>query len=323
MTDSDTAQPRSLVYRLLDTYCGQTGLRLSAADPHGHAGLVETPAGKRRFFKGTRFDLNGQGAAEIANDKAYSLAFLKQSGLTVPAFHFIEGSNIRDGKRPPDEVLDFAEETEFPLYVKPNIGRKGRDVMRVDTYHTLQSALHILAGRHAQILVQEEIRGRDLRVVVLDGEVLCAVERKAPQVTGDGRSSLAELVDAHETVDAADGRIDFELSQQGQMLESVPEEGRTVRLLPVSNLSSGGSAAIITDEVAPEILSIARRAGETLSLRYAAVDLILPEDRPDAAAFILEVNAAPGFSHLHRQGPEEAALVEEIYRKVFDALLGG
>ncbi|MBN9673251.1 ATP-dependent carboxylate-amine ligase [Roseibium aggregatum] len=323
MTESDTARPRSLVYRLLDAYCRRTGLCLSAADSHGHAGLVETPDGTRRFFKGTRFDLNSQGAAEIANDKAYSLGFLRQSGLPVPAFHVAEGSPLRNGQYPPEEVFAFAEEAGFPLYVKPNCGREGKGVMRALTKSTLQNVLHVLAERNFQILIQQEILGRDLRVIVLDGEVLCVLERRAPEVTGDGRSSLANLIEAHETIDAADGRIDFELSQQGQMRQSIPEKDRVIRLLPVSNLSSGGMAEIVTDVTAPEILAIARDAARCLSLRYAAVDMILPEDRPDAVGFILEVNAAPGFTRLHRQGPEEAALVEGIYEKVFDAMFGG
>lgn len=236
MTGDTTPGSRSVVCQLLESYCAGKGLSLTTGDPHGHAGYVENRSGRRWFFKGTRFDLNPYGAAEIANDKAYACRFLKEAGIAVPASHFVQGDEVRTGKRPPEDVLDFAEDTGFPLYVKPNEGQEGRGVMRVDTYHTLQSALTILAKSHPAMLVQEEIRGTDLRVLVLDGEVLCAFERHAPQVTGDGTSSLAELVDAHPGIDPSDGRIDFELSQQALMLESVPEAGQTVALLPVSNL---------------------------------------------------------------------------------------
>lgn len=320
---SGPAGRRSLVSELLESYCAEKGLRLTLGDPHGHAGHVEDRAGRRRFFKGTRFDLNPYGAAEIANDKAYACRFLGEAGIAVPASHFVPGEEIRTGKRPPEEVLDFAEETGFPLYVKPNEGQEGIGVMRVDTYHTLQNALTILAKRHPAMLVQEEIRGTDLRILVLDGEVLCAFERHAPVVTGDGTSNLAELVDAHPSIDPSDGRIDFELSQQALMLESVPEAGRTVTLLPVSNLSSGGTAKIITAALAPELHAMARLVARTLGLRYAGVDLIVPfEQRPDTAAVVLEVNAAPGLANLHRRGWEETAAVRQIYEKVFDAAFG-
>ncbi|WP_299817908.1 ATP-dependent carboxylate-amine ligase [uncultured Roseibium sp.] len=321
MTETPSAQTRSLVFRLLETYCQRNELRLTAADPHGHAGLVESPPGKRWFFKGTRFDLNSYGAAEIANDKAYAAMFLKQAGLAVPAGQFISGAEIRGCKRLPDSVLDFAEQTGFPLFVKPNTGREGKDVMRIDTRHTLQSALHILAKRHDQLLMQEEIVGTELRVIVLDGEILAAVERHPPEVVGDGQRTLAELVEAEPRIDTADGRLDFELSQHGRDLETVPVPGETVTLLPIANLSSGGTARIVTPDLPPGLATIARRAAEILNLRYAAVDLILPDEtRPDTPAFILEVNAAPGLSNLSRQGAQEAALVEKIYEALFAML---
>ncbi|ASP35081.1 ATP-dependent carboxylate-amine ligase [Labrenzia sp. VG12] len=324
VTSEETASGgRSVVFQLLEAFCAGKGYRVTAGDPHGHAGHVESPTGKRWFFKGTRFDLNPYGAAEIANDKAYTCRFLKDAGIAVPASHFVPAASIRSGKRPPEEVLDFAEETGFPLFVKPNEGQEGRDVMRVDTYHNLQNALHLQAKRNEAMLVQEEIRGLDLRVLVLDGEVLCAFERRAPEVTGDGVSSLAELVDAHPSIDPSDGRIDFELSQQALMLESVPEAGQTVTLLPVSNLSSGGSARIITASLAPDLHALARLATRTLGLRYAGIDLIVPfEQRPDTTAVVLEVNAAPGLSNLYRQGWEETAAVKQVYETLFEAAFG-
>ncbi|MHA7775761.1 ATP-dependent carboxylate-amine ligase [Roseibium sp. M-1] len=314
---------RAIAFELLERYCGQRGFRLTAGDTHGHAGCVESPGGRRWFFKGTRFDLNTLGATEIANDKAYAGFFLKEAGFAVPAGHLVFSSDIRDGKRPPDPVLDFAEEQGFPLFVKPNCGREGRDVMRVDTYHTLQNALHLLAKRNDQMLVQEEVRGTELRVLVLDGGILCAIERRPPQIIGDGVRSLAEIIDADPRIDATEPRLDFELSQQGLMLETVPAAGQTVTLLPVANLSVGGTARIVTATLPENLATLARLTAKTLSLRYAAVDLILPETpRADAEAVVLEVNAAPGLGNLYRQGPEEARVVEEVYERVFGAMFG-
>lgn len=318
---ADGSRSRSAVFRLLERYCARNGLRLTGADAHGHAGLVENPTGKRWFFKGTRFDLNSLGASEIANDKAYAAGFLKAAGIAVPMGRFVAADDIRNRRRPPEDILDFAEDQGFPLFIKPNCGREGRDVMRVDTYHTLHNGLQILAKRHEQILVQEEIRGRELRLLLLDGEILCALERHPPVVTGDGTSSLAELIDADPRIDAADGRIDFNLSQQGLMLETVPEDSQTVVVLPVANLSAGGTARIVTDPMPADLATLARLAARSLALRYAAVDLILPEvPRPDAPAIVLEINAAPGLGRLYRQGSAEADLVEEVYSKVFAAL---
>ncbi|MEE4013107.1 ATP-dependent carboxylate-amine ligase [Roseibium sp. FZY0029] len=321
---TETAGRRALVFDLLETYCSRKGFRLTAGDSHGHAGMVESPSGKRWFFKGTRFDLNTLGAAEIATDKAYAAAFLKAAGLAVPDGRLVFARDIRKDCQLPRDLLDFAEQHGFPLFVKPNCGREGRDVLRVNTLHAFQDALSALAERNDQLLVQPEIRGQELRIVVLDGEVLCAIERRPPQITGDGLRSIAELIGADVRLEAVDPRLNVELSQQGLTLEAIPAPGQTVTLLPVVNLSAGGTARIVTGSLGPELAALARKAAQALALRYAAVDLILPDAAgAEADAIVLEVNAAPGLGNLARQGSEESAAVHQIYDRVFETMFAG
>jgi glutathione synthase/RimK-type ligase-like ATP-grasp enzyme len=310
----------SLVFQLLERFCAQNSLKLTAGDPHGHAGMVENPSGKRWFFKGTRFDLNTLGASEIANDKAYALKFLEENDITVPASHYVQSSAISEAKSLPADILKFSESAGFPLYLKPNIGQEGRDVVRVDTDQQLLPTLNHLAGKHEHLLLQEQVTGQELRIIILDGEVLCAIERCPPQVTGDGVRDMTKLLAEQPKIDRQDNRIETELLRQDLTLASVPAEGRQVTLLPITNLSAGGSAKFITDDLAPEVGSIACRATQTLGLRYAGVDLIIPSSgSQNPAAIVLEVNAAPGLSNISRQGPEEAEIVEKIYQKIFEA----
>lgn len=319
--DSTGTAGKSLVFQLLEHHCKERGFSLTEGDPYGNAGLVENPAGKRWYFVGTRFDINPLGSAEIARDKAYAARFLELNGLAVPATRLVFVSDL-SGKTPlPKTVLEFARKHGYPLFVKPNAGQEGLDVVRVETREALQDALHDIAQRHAQILVQEEIRGRDIRIVVLDGEALCTIERRPPHVTGDGMHSIAELVGKAGPVNADDSRVAALLASQGMGQDSVPSAGQVVPLLPVSNLSSGGSAQIVTDRVSSDLLELACRSASTLGLRYAGVDLIVPEDpKSGTSAYVLEVNAAPGLSNLFRQGPREAELVRQVYAGLFDKM---
>ncbi len=319
----DPGQPakesRSLVFRLLERYCTDNGLRLTAGDPYGHAGLVESPSGKRWFFKGTHFDLNPLGASEIADDKAYAANFLKAAGIAVPDTCFILAADVRKSGGLPEDLREFLSSRPFPLFVKPNIGQEGRGVMRAGNLQDLTAALRGLADTNEHLLVQSEIPGREFRVIVLDGEVLCAIERHPPGIIGDGRSTVSELIGAHAKIDPADVRLASELARQDMTFESIPEQDRTVSLMPVANLSAGGTASVVTASLEPDLRAVACKAAETLGLRYAGVDLILPDGMPPV---VLEVNTAPGLSNLYRQSPGEAALVEEIYAKVFGALFG-
>lgn len=312
---------RSVVFELLQLYCTEHGLRLTAGDGHGHAGCVENANGKRWLFKGTRFDINPLGCAEIANDKAYSLHFLEKAGVPVPESLLVFATEIRKGNQMSPSVSRFAEKQGFPLFLKPNIGREGRDVMRIHGGSELHNALQLLSHTHMQLLVQQEIQGRDLRVIILDGEVLCAIERKAPHVTGDGRQSIAALIGHDRRALAEDSRIDAALTLQGLTRASVPEAGKSIALLPVTNLSAGGTAEIVTDKLGSEFPEIARKAADTLGLRYAGVDMIVRGgDWTGADAVVLEVNAAPGLNNLFRQGPREAESVRSIYATLFNRL---
>ncbi|WP_422041165.1 ATP-grasp domain-containing protein [Roseibium sp.] len=312
---------RSVVYELLEQYCAEHGLHLTAGDSRGHAGCIEDGRGKRWFFKGTRFDINPLGSAEIANDKAYSLHFLEQAGVRVPESLLVFAQDVRTGRQLPADILQFVEDHGFPLFLKPNIGQEGQDVFRIHGFAELSDMLHRLSGTHPQLLLQPEMSGRDLRVIILDGDVLCAVERRAAQVTGDGRQSIATLIGAHTRIAPSDGRIDAALAHQGLTRDSVPGAGDRVALLPVTNLSTGGTADIVTGQLAPGVLDAARKAAAVLGLRYAGVDMILTGSAPHTAeAVILEVNAAPGLSNLYRQGPGEAACVGAIYGTLFSRL---
>lgn len=317
MTSGKDPERRSLVFDLLDTYCARHGLRLTAADPYGHAGLVEAPDGRRWFFKGTRFDLNRFGSAEIAADKAYTATFLKQAGVPVPAHHLVRAGDLACDT-PARAIRSFAAEAGFPLYVKPNSGREGRDVIRVDGWNALWDALEDLCQRRDLLLVQKAVTGRDLRVLVLEGEILCAIERQSPSVIGDGIQTLSELIAGRETLEPADSRIDNELHRQGVTRKTIPAKGQRLQLLPVANLSAGGTAQFVTGKVPQGVLDLARLATSTLGLTYAGIDLILPASGgPGTGPVVLEVNAAPGLSTLARQGPEASHQVEALYQKLF------
>ncbi|WP_084082107.1 hypothetical protein [Roseibium suaedae] len=308
-------------------------MKLNAADALGHAGWIENAEGRRSFFSGASFDLNPLGAAQIARDKAHTIEVLSQAGLPVPVSLLVHSSSAialmsrvhalcSDILTGPDDALNFAGRIGYPVYVKPNDGREGRDVHRALDAQGLSACFESLFFHHDKLLIQEEIRGRDLRIIVLDGEVLGALERQRPSVTGDGRSTVAELLKPLPEKVRTDSRLFHELTAQNLTYCAVPAAGTLITLLPVANLSAGGIGGLVKEDELPKAIRDAAIAcSKALGLRYYGVDLLLQEqDGPGAAFRILEVNASPGLSQLARQGEEAAALVRQIYTRVFDAL---
>ena len=88
------------------------------------------------------------------------------------------------------------------------------------------------------------------------------------------------------------------LSIRGFSPDSCPGEGEKVYLKATANLSQGGTATDVTDEVSPDIRLMAERAARIIGLDCVGVDALaadisLPLDQ--SGIKVVEVNAAPGF----------------------------
>ncbi|MGS4887282.1 hypothetical protein [Roseibium sp. MB-4] len=323
-----------LVRRIFADYCDRHGLSLICDEGSGQAGYIELTDGRRRFFRGTHFDLNPLGAAEIADDKAYTLSFLKRDGFTVPESMLIHGFDVLAGLRvhkpeiaakmhSAEDASQFAETVGYPVFVKPNSGQEGEDVLRLDDQAGLQHALTNLLQRHSSLLVQRCVEGADLRILVLDGEVLLVLDRRPVQVEGDGEQTVKQLAFGVAGLNFRDPRVEPELTRQGLGPASIPEKGQTVELLPNKNLSAGAKARDITNSVADDLKQTAISICESLGLRYAGIDLIAENPKkPGSSYAVLEVNAAPGLNRYAAQGAEELAKVTSVYERVLDALTG-
>lgn len=330
----DKAKPRPLVQRILADYCTRHGLCLVCDEGSGQAGFIELPEGSRRFFRGCHFDLNPLGAAEIADDKAYTLGFLKRDGFSVPPSLLIHAFDVLAGLRvqkpgiaeqmnSSEDALRFADEVGYPVFVKPNSGQEGEDVVRLDRRPDLERALTDLLMRHSSLLVQKAVPGADLRILVLDGDVLLALHRQPVHVQGDGEQSIEELAFGVSGVNFRDPRVEPELTRQGLGPASVPDKGQTVELLPNKNLSAGATAQDVTGSLAEDLQKTAINICRALGLRYAGIDLIAENpEQPDSSYAVLEVNAAPGLNRYAAQGEGELQQVTEIYERILDALTG-
>jgi cyanophycin synthetase len=167
--------------------------------------------------------------------------------------------------------------------------------------------------------VERFVPGDNYRLLVYKGEVLSAILRELPQVTGDGRSTVAELIEEENRHRIRPGRwtpgdpvlmplpagdrVRHALAQAGLALSTVPESGRRVNVSGTCSYAAGASYEEMSDRMHPTILESARRAAAALHLVLAGVDVIAPQ--PDASAhFINEVNTTPGLeSHYFVRDP--------------------
>ena len=176
--------------------------------------------------------------------------------------------------------------------------------------------------------------GKDYRCLIIDGRMVAIAERVPASVTGDGTSTVEQLVDltnadprrgvGHEKVltrikvDAAALEV---LAGQGHSLDSVPAEGEMVKLALTGNMSTGGISIDRTFEAHPENVEIAEEAARMVGLDIAGIDFICPditEPVREAGGAICEVNAAPGFRmHTHPTIGEPQFIAKPVVDMLF------
>ena len=119
--------------------------------------------------------VNTYDAIEKAGDKLYSFQIAKRAvpGISIPDTMLV-GDNTT--------VADIADRIGFPLVMKIMHGYQGRGVCLIEDESELKNILSVVkaAPFGDQILVQKAVtssKGRDLRVVVAAGELVCAFVR--------------------------------------------------------------------------------------------------------------------------------------------------
>jgi len=312
------------------------GIVINIEPRYGYVGQIVLPDGRKRYFRGTNFDLNPLGASEVARDKSYAAYFMQLLGYPI-----IEGRQFlldwwRERISDTENVsasFDYARSLGYPVIVKPNSKSQGSGVIKAYSDGELIMAIRSYQEKDRVFLVQRFIPWRDYRIVVLDNEVISAYERMPLFVVGDGASSVRELLTKKQeqfvaqnrdtNIKIDDPRIEQRLERDRKNLESIVLVGETWQLLDHANLSSGGDARDVTDQIHSMYTELAVKLTRDMGLRYCGVDLFVNGDlhNPSDEYVIIEINAAPGIDNYASIGPEQQRRVEDMYRKVVMALI--
>ncbi|HEX8709299.1 MAG TPA: cyanophycin synthetase [Pyrinomonadaceae bacterium] len=264
--------------------------------------LVQLGYGKnRKFIQAAMTDRTSGIAVEIAGDKELTKTMLEQADLPVPRGRVVETA---------DEAVSAMYELGPPVVLKPMDGHQGKGVsLNLMTPEEVTEAFLIAREHSHYVLVEEHLTGRDYRVLVVGGRLIAASERLPCHVLGDGLRTLDELIEIANrdplrglSHDNALTRIVVDqvmlhcLHKRGLSLESVPAAGERVFLRENGNLSTGGTALDVTDQVHPEIRRLCERAARVVGLDICGLDLIAADiSRPlEKGNGFIEANAAPG-----------------------------
>lgn len=271
--------------------------------------LIQFGYGKhRRLIEATTTGETSDIAVRIAQDKDAAKKLLEQASLPVPRGIVVSSED--------DAVIAF-HDIGATVAMKPHDGHHGNGVvLNISSHKEVRRGWRIASEFSRDVIVEEFFTGHDYRVLVVGGKMVAAAHRVPAHVIGDGRSSIKELIEeenknplrgeGHEkamTLISLDGFTVSYLRKSGFELDSVPAQGQVIYLKETANLSTGGSAIDVTDEIHPDNRDMCERAARIIGLDVCGIDLILEDITKswmEQKGGIIEVNAGPGIRmHLY------------------------
>ncbi|HET7795603.1 MAG TPA: cyanophycin synthetase [Rhizobacter sp.] len=282
---------------------------------------------KQRRIWAAEVDSTGAVAESIAQDKDLTKRLLAAAGVPVPRGRPV--TSVEDG-------WAVAQELGLPVVVKPRDGNQGKGVTVniVDREHFDHA--YRVADEIGEVMVEQFLPGHDFRLLVVGNKLVAAARRDPPYVVGDGVLSVRALVDkVNADPRRGDGhatsltrvRLDdiavARLGLQGLTVDSVPALGQRVVLRNNANLSTGGTATDVTDDVHPEVAARAVNAARMVGLEICGVDVVcetvgVPLEQQRGG--VVEVNAAPGLRmHLAPSFGKPRGVGEAIVERLYPA----
>ncbi len=281
---------------------------------------------KQRRIQAAETDLSSAIADAIAQDKELTKQLLHAAGVPVPTGRPVTGA---------EDAWAAAGKIGAPVVVKPRDGNQGKGIsVNIRTREEVMAAYNTAAEVSGDILVERYLPGHDYRFLVIGGRMIAAARRDPPQVIGDGTHTVRELIDKV-NADPRRGeghaksltRVGFDdivlacLAMQGFSADSVPPKGTRVILRNNANLSKGGTATDVTDDVHPGLAACAEAAARIVGLDICGIDMICEtvlKPLEEQEGGVIEVNAAPGLRmHLSPSYGKGRAVGEAIVSMMF------
>lgn len=208
------------------------------------------------------------------------------------------------------------------VVVKPARGEQGRGVsVNIATHTELRSAIRQAKRLCDEVLIEEYVTGQDLRVVLIDFQIVAAAVRKPATVVGSGEHSIADLIAKQsrrrkhltggESLIPIDEETERCVKAQGFALDDVLEAKRELQVRATANLHTGGTLHDVTDELSPALCEVSKTIARELDMPVVGLDFIVESAEGDDYVLI-EANERPGLAN-HEPRPTAQRFIDLLF----------
>ncbi|WP_448208049.1 N-acetylglutaminylglutamine synthetase [Azospirillum sp. sgz302134] len=278
--------------------------------------VVDAEANLFRLSFGGRSILCRESLSELTSavalfrcdDKSVTRRALVKAGLSVPDQMVATGM---------DDNVAFLER-HGSVVVKPARGEQGQGItVDVRDADTLCWAIEKARKVCDTVLMEQFVRGNDVRVLVIDYRVVAAAVRRPAEVVGTGDRTIAQLIEAQSRRRAAatggESRIPMDAETErcvrdaGFSMDAILPEGQVLAVRKTANLHTGGTLHDITDRLHRRLIEASIDAARALDIPVVGLDLLVPDLFGPNHVFI-EANERPGLANHEPQPTAERFL---------------
>ncbi len=252
-------------------------------------------------------------AMSRCDDKAVTRRLLKKAGLRAPDQISIDPDN--------GNAVPFLQKYGR-VVVKPARGEQGHGVaVDLSTEEEVLDAIDRARAMFDHVIMEEFIEGQDLRIIVIDGEVIAAAIRRPPVVRGDGEHTIKELIEklSRRRRNATDGESEIPMDGEtercihiaGYTMDDILPQDETVAVRKTANLHTGGTIHDVTDELHVSLRSAAVEAARVLDIPVVGFDFMVKDPAQPGYA-IIEANERPGLAN-HEPQPTAEKFIDLLF----------
>ncbi len=277
------------------------------------AGLFNLAFGGRSIScRESLSDMTSAVAMSRCMDKALTQRLLRRGGLKVPEQIKVESD---------DEAVNFLRR-HARVVVKPAEGEQGRGVfVDLTSEADVISAVEEARALCKTVLMEQFITGKDLRIIVIDRQVIAAAIRKPAAIIGTGVHTIAQLIEKQSRRRAAatggescipvDDETRRAVAGANYAMDTVLPEGEELIVRKTANLHTGGTIHDVTSQLHPDLSDAALTAADILDMPVVGLDFIVPSPS-EPAYFVIEANERPGLAN-HEPQPTAESFIDFLF----------
>lgn len=183
----------------------------------------------------------------------------------------------------------------------------------------------------SHFLLEQQFKGYDLRIQVINGELVAACTREPAYITGDGIKSLRSLIiEKQQLIKTQNFSNELVIDQKGEEEirirgyddQSIPKAGERIQLNALANMSQGAEAIDRTDEIHDDYFQWVSQLSEYYNSGYFALDVMTYDHRRDpyVSASVIEINSRPEWLHHTFSSRKTHPMANMVMKAVIDSM---